>query len=440
MKPPHVLWSAAGPGLARIATLPVSLACGFVTIRVIIDGLGVTNFAVISILVAMQLVMPFLDLGTGAGVLDGGARYRSTHDLADLATPLRTALRVTSATCLAMFAIVSVIALVGGWPVLLGRDDDSRLGAAVMLIFALNLFSRPLVLVSTALVGLGKASLVVALQLLAPLTGLAVVFMAVAVDGGLVVCAAYVVVGQLVCGLLCLVVLVREVPGLAKAMRTAAARTGVDRTRPMAGPMLAITGLAPLATGLDRLVLSHLSDTTSLAAYALAAQIAASGYSLVSAVQQGLWADFARARSAGDPELSQKVAVAGRALLLAGILSGLVLIAVMPSLAHWVSNGEIDLSIGLVLAVAATFAFQLALAAPGAALTTPRGLVAQARVLAGAVAVNLIITVSTVPALDELAPALGTLVGALIQWAGCSALYGREVRRATQELTQHVAG
>ena len=80
------------------------------------------------------------------------------------------------------------------------------------------------------------------------------------------------------------------------------------------------------------------------------------------------------------------------------------------------------------MAVAATFAFQLALAAPGAALTTPRGLTLQARVLSLAVAVNLAITISTAEPLGALGPAVGSLVAAALQWTLSTALYGREVR------------
>src|SRR4051794_28912738 len=66
--------------VARGATLPISLACALVTVRLLVGSEGVADYGMISLLVTLQALLPFMDLGTGAGVLDAAAHFRATGD------------------------------------------------------------------------------------------------------------------------------------------------------------------------------------------------------------------------------------------------------------------------------------------------------------------------------------------------------------------------
>lgn len=425
--------ATAGSGLMRLATMPVSLVCGLLSVHVMISHVGPADYGLISLLFGIQFLLPFMDLGTSAGVLEGAARFTVSGRIKDLSAPLRTALKVTSMMSFITLGCVGIVALRGWWPALIGRPDDVRLTSAMVLIFAVNLFCRPLNLVLASLIGLGRATSVVVLQILVPTTGLAVVVVASRTSGGLALFAASLVLGQLVCGLAAAVLLAGAVPGIVDAVMRSPLDEGGDEglsVRRFAGPMLVINLVAPLSMALDRLVLSHRSDEAQLAAYALAAQIFLSAGSFAATVQPALWAEFSARRARRDPGLALFVQRVSLAMLLAGLVGGVVLWLVSPALAHWVSASEIALTSSLLTSFALTFVFQMALAGPSAALTTPRGLRQQAVILVVTVCLNLLITVVLAPRLGAVAPALGSAVGTFMQWMLTFGLYRYGARTA----------
>jgi hypothetical protein len=147
-------------------------------VRIVIGDLGSADYGLVSLLMGLQLLLPFLDLGTGAAVLNAASSQHVAQGAHPLSPVLRQAVRVTVLTSSLVFAAVGAVAVAGWWPRLLGFPGDSRVTWGILLIFGLNIVARPLMLASTVLIGLGRATLIVLLQGLVPAVGLVVVLLA----------------------------------------------------------------------------------------------------------------------------------------------------------------------------------------------------------------------------------------------------------------------
>lgn len=404
--------------LARVGTLPVSLICSLLSIRLMLEGIGVADYGLVSLLLALQVLLPFLDLGTGAGVLDGAAHQRATGSPEQLRARWRTAVRVTLATSLVVLLVSLAIQVLGAWDEILGVPGDTRVGVAVVVIAAVNLLGRPAQVSFLALQGLGHPIQVVVLQVLVPVTSLGIIALGAFVDGPLWMFGASLAFGQLLAGAAGLLSLRRrgdltlaEVIGLG---RLDVARPLLD-TVSMAAPMLVITVVMPLGAGLDRIILSHRSTVFELATYAVVAQLLQPISSLTSTAHQSLWGDIARHRHTESLTWGYLRRVGGLVTIAAAV--GAVGFGVLlPLVTDVVTGGELEASWGLAFFAAAVVLVQVLQVVPGALLTTPQGLRQQAVAIVLGTALNLTLTWVLAASWGAAGAVVGTAAGFLLQY------------------------
>jgi O-antigen/teichoic acid export membrane protein len=408
--------------------LPVSVLAGLLGTRLIISSLGSTLFGVCSLIITLQLIFVFLDLGTGAAVLNEAARFRVHGDHPRLLDTWARARRASTSACLVLLAVTVALAAFDAWPAVLGVRGVADVNLAVTTVVLVNVVARPAMLSLQALQGFGHSVTVVLLQISIPLVGLVVVVIGALLDASLVVFSASVVCGQLVCGLVGLTLIHRRhrLPVLWPPVPPDGPHR--VRLRSQAGPMLVINVVAPLGSGLDRVALAHRSTSLDLAMYAIVAQLMQPAFSLSATLLQSLWGDFSRKRS--EHTLRWATIRGTFGLIAAGAVVAFVGYAIAtPWVADLLSGGTIPISYG-VSALAGTYVLMsLLLTVPSALLTDARGLTAQAKVLLVTVAVNLAITWALSPAWGVVAPLVGTVVAMMLQggvFVGLSRRYLQE--------------
>jgi len=428
----HPALAAAG---VRVLTLPVSIVCGLIGTRLTISSLGPTLFGVVSLILTLQLIFAFLDLGTGAAVLNEAARFRVHGDQGRLQRTWRASRNIATRASLTLLVLTGVLAVAGALPVILGLSSVNDVSVAVVTVVALNVVSRPATLALAVLQGCGHSVTVVLLQTSIPVTTFLVVLVAAISNAPLVFFAASLTCGQLACGMAALLMVWRRYQLPPFSFRNAVPVGPKPQLRNQAGPTLVINLVAPLGVGLDRVALAHLATPVALATYALVAQLLQPVYSLSATLTQSLWGDFSRKRQ--ERRLDWEAVRSPLLLVLSGAgtcFIGFTLLT--PWVAHLLAGDAIPVGHGLG-ALAGGFAFfVLALTVPGALLTTPVGLSMQAKVLVTTVILNLVLTWALAAAWGAAGALVGSVVGTGLQCAILARLCRRFLGRPYEEELQ----
>jgi O-antigen/teichoic acid export membrane protein len=422
----HPAFAATG---MRLMTLPASIVCGLLGAHLTISTLGPTLFGVASLVLTLQLVFTFLDLGTGAAVLNEAARFRVDGDHTALLRTWTSSRRVAQRACLLLLAVSAALMLVDGWPRLLGVSGAGHVSLAVTVVALLNVVGRPALLALAALQGFGHSVAVVLLQVLVPVVSLAVIAMGAALNASVVVFAASLACGQLACGLGALAMVSRRyhLPMLPQRVSSTGAQR--DEIRRQAGPMLVINLVAPLGMGLDRVALAHMSSPLALSTYALLAQLLQPVFTLSSTLTQSLWGDFSRKRHEGAlhwDTLRSPLALVAVAALGCGVGFSVA----TPWVGHLLAGDRIPLGYGLSALAGCVVALTLIQTIPGALLTSTAGLSAQAKVLVGSVALNLAVTWGLASAWGVAAALSGSIAGLVVQCVILAWLSRRHLRES----------
>jgi O-antigen/teichoic acid export membrane protein len=220
-------------------------------------------------------------------------------------------------------------------------------------------------------------------------------------------------------------------PAMRRALRDVPRRRQVPGTRvfDVAWPMLIQMIALPIAMQTDRLVLSHITDSTDLGEYNLAAQIYLPIWQVTTAAGVALWPIFARARARGGPAPSPlKLSAAFAA---ASATCGLILGVASPLLAELASDGEIELPWQLVLAFAVFMVVQAAKYPLGMYMTDAPGLRYQAVMILLMLPVNLGVSLLLAQRYGAIGPVIGSAIGVSIFQLGANYRYARRVRTAT---------
>lgn len=427
----HPAFAAAA---VRVMLLPVSVVCGLLGTHLTIRSLGPAPFGVVSLILTLQLIFTFLDLGTGAAVLNEAARFKVQGDRARLMRTWNGSRRIAQRACAAFFVVAAGLAALHVWPVVLGVPHTD-VDLAVTVVAFINVVGRPATLALGALQGFGHSVAVVLLQVSIPIVSLVVVAVGAALDAPLVVFAASLTTGQLVCGTAALAIVSRR-------YRLPVAPFGRWRTdeakpslRNQAGPMLVINLVAPLGIGLDRVALAHLATPLALASYALVAQLLQPVFSLSATLTESLWGDFSRKRHGGN--LSWE-ALRRPALLvgLGALICGAGFAALTPWVARLLAGDAIPIGYGVSALAGGVGLLTLSLSVPGSLMTSARGLATQAKVLVGSVALNLTVTLAMAHTWGVAAPLAGSIVGLLVQFVILAKLSRRYLMSSVKEPTR----
>lgn len=410
-----------GAGL-RFLLLPVSGGASLLSAHLVIAHGGADVFAQISLLWGLLALLPFTDLGLGAGVVNAfasrGRGIAQPEDEVD--TALIHYLSVTRV--LALVALVILLTgLVGNvsglWAMLLMSTSASGrplldVNIAVALLLCCFGFALPLSIWQRAALGSGLNVFVILLGLTSSIVPLAFAASFAAIGLPISVLAIAPAVALVVSGLLGTLILSRY---RVISLRILCANLFQWRKYPSRRvfdtgiPMLVILLASPIAIQSDRYVLSRIGGPTAVASYALGAQLYLPALAVLTAGASSLWPHFARLRTEGRLTMREF----WKAYRLCGMLAatlGLGLMVAGPFLTTLVGSGSVTVPISMLAAFAGLLIVQ-GLTLPSAMLLTDvKGLRLQAVVLVPMVLVNLVLSILLTGLVGDSGPLVASMI------------------------------
>ena len=370
------VWQRLGSAAAaKVLVMGLSGLLGIVTSRMILTTYGMDAYAQYGLLASLPALLPFADLGIAAVVLNVVAASEDPRRDSKVRATLTTAFRILLVTGPLLACSAAVVTALGLWPVLLGQgltDDSSIVVLVCACVFGLAL---PLTVGQRILVATGRTGTQIAVQgVVAPFIFLCVLLF-VALDlpaGRWVAVLSY--AGAALVSVLCLTLGSRVLsPQVGRAFRDVPRWRQVENVPilAVAGPWLVQLVVLPLAMQTDRLLLSHLTAGPELAQYNVAAQLFGIALQTVTAAGVALWPFYARARAAGEVRSPSTMVLAFG--VVGAFLAAVVALA-SPVLVAFVSDGQLKLPLGLVLAFVASVTVQALKYPLGMYMTDERGL------------------------------------------------------------------
>lgn len=360
--------------------LSLGLVANLGAIALLTSEFGVGEYAAYALIASLLFLLPFADLGLGAGVVNAISDVRA-HRLSPVVGANVVARSQTFLFVIGVVLIsLSVFSLGTGTLQLalgsLGQHPSTVLAAAVTVsVFA---FTLPFGVGNRILQGMGKVSLNVRLGLIGPLCTITLLITLYFLDAHFVYylitpCISYFAVNvttYIVAKRLCNLPpsSIRVACGRGSTQGFALARTAL--------PFFIVSIGMTVGFQSHRLIIAHLGTPEAVAAYSLVAQFAGPTSAILATTGQNLWSRY---RSSSYAERTARRFFGDVALFSALGLASAVLLTVSVFLAsHLIAGNELVIPASL-MASAAFYVFVVAMHQPGAMfLTDPSGLRSQA--------------------------------------------------------------
>lgn len=410
------LWKSVGStAIIKVVVMGSSGLLGILTSRMILSHYGVDAYAQYGLLASLPMLLPFADLGMAAVVFNVIAASSDPRRDEQVHRTIVTAFRILLISGPVIAAVAVVISLLGWWPTLLGAGLMPGGGTTALICAIVFGAAISLTVGQRILVGLGRNGTQVAAQaVVAPFIFLCVLT-AVSLSlpvGNYLAVLSY--LGAALVSVICLVISGRLIsPMLGRSIRD------IPRVRAVpgvpvvgvAGPMLAQMIILPLATQMDRILLSNLAGSDDLAEYNLAAQLFGIAIQTITAAGLALWPIYAKARSADQIRSPIKPALV---FLAAGVGIAGMMALLSPWLARFVSGGKIELPVLLVTGFVVFVGVQAAKYPLGMYMTDERGLKFQVPPMMVMLPVNIGLSILLIPWIGAAGPVWAGATGSLI--------------------------
>jgi O-antigen/teichoic acid export membrane protein len=181
------------------------------------------------------------------------------------------------------------------------------------------------------------------------------------------------------------------------------------RIRHLAGPMAVINTATVVSYATDRVVLSHVIGPSAVAVYSAGAQLFTPAAGLISVAGLPLWALFARQRGPADRPSRADLTRLIRWFTAGGLLMGLGLIWLGPTVSSWMMHGRGRAGTVLMASFAALVLVQAAYYPAGMWLTDAAGLRFQAARAAVMAVVNLALSIPLARLLGPVGPVVASV-------------------------------
>lgn len=403
----------------RFIALPMTAVLGVFCTRLIIQNFGRETYAQYGLLVAIGALIPFADLGMATAIMNsvGGSAEPATDPHVE--RTLITSIRVLCCSGLVLVAAAGLITVAGWWPALLGDEqavNGGGLGAAGVL--AVMGITMPVAFGPRVLTGFGKNHIVIALLGLQTPIVLGVLILITRMgwlDVGPYLAVIPYAVLLLLTGLAGMLAARWLSPSVGRALRQVPRIRSVkgEKVLDVAWPTLIQMIALPITMQTDRLVLSHVTNGVGLPEYNLGSQMFTPVWQVVTAAGVALWPLFARRRASGEqlknspePLALGFAGAAAAACLFLSIVSGW--------LADLASDGEIRLSLGVLVSFSALMILQAAKYPLGVYMTDPKGLRYQAFFIVFMIPVNLGLSILLTYQIGITGPIVGSAIGVLV--------------------------
>jgi O-antigen/teichoic acid export membrane protein len=409
---PHLRAAARSVG-AKALTLPVTAVTMLLTTRAVVDSIGVAGYALFALAVTLPAILPLGDLGVGAAIVEAMASSREREQL-------RRAITSGARTLLcagALIACVGILPALGGWwAPMLGRTAQPGTDAAVAVTFSLFGCSLFLSLGKSLLVALNRTHMTLLFQGAGSVLALFLTLACVASHAPAAVLVAPGFLGQCLVGLVCLAWASRllHMPVLGLVLGCWRQSRAGTRIRHLAGPMAVINAGSTIAYSTDRLVLSHTTDSAVVAAYSAGAQLFTPAMGLLSVAGLPLWVLFAHQRDTADQPGRRKLMALTAYFGLGGLVVGLGLILIGPTVGSWMMHDRTEVGTGLIAAFAALLVAQAVNYPASMWLTDATGLRFQAIRVSIMATANLALSIPLAHLLGAPGPVLASAIALIV--------------------------
>lgn len=373
---PPSLWRSVGStAIMKVLVMGTSGVLGVLTSRMILSHFGIDAYAQYGLLASLPALLPFADLGIAAVVFNviAGSADPRTDDTVH--RTIVTAFRILLISGPVIIAVAVVISLLQLWPALLGQGLMPDGGSTVLICAVIFGCGLPLTVGQRILVGLGRNGTQVAAQaVVAPFIFLCVlvaVWLGLPVGNDLAVLSY---IGAALVSIICLVISGRLIsPMLTRSIRDIPRIRAVPKLPVIAvvGPMLVQMIILPVATQMDRILLSNFAGSDDLAQYNLGSQLFGIALQTISAAGLALWPIYAKARSSDHIRSPLRPSAM---FMVGGLVIAVIMALLSPLLVRFVSSGQLHLGLSLVLAFVVLVSVQAAKYPLGMYMTDERGL------------------------------------------------------------------
>ena len=423
--------SMAASALSRVLILPLTGLMSILLARVVSNGFGIEGYAVFSIVAAIPMLIPAIDLGFSAMVTTAAAGLPSREaEFIGVIQTCRWWLFVVSA-CLVTG--VWSIAAGGLWPGIVGLPGDEALNVGIAVALTFLFLSMPFTVGYATLIGLRRNPMAIFLQGIVPIiSGVCVMLSALLIEN-LAWCVALCTVGLFVIGTLAYRVGLRgSGVRLTPSLFRLKSRIPIRKLVQTAGPMLVIMITLPIAMQGGRLILSWTGSADDVAEYSAAMIAFLPVFSVAQMAGRSLWGDYVRDRLFHRPSSGRFVGglISGMLLGTAGLLS---LVALGPVVSELALGNLVDVPFSMYIILGAVVVVQAVHLPSGMYLTDRSGLRLQSLTSLCTAFVVTGITFGLSPVMGSLAPAIALLSGmVLVQFLPCFVVAARRVHRRDQ--------
>lgn len=397
-------------GGVRLVVLPLTGVCSLATVAIMTRYAGSSGYGAIALVSAIAVMLPFADLGLGAGVINV---YSGESDAFDRDSWLASSIRwlVAVATLLAVIGVMG--ATLFSWSSVLGIDKtysssmDPVVGWSVALLGA----SVPLSLGQRVLIGVGKNHLVVGISVVTSVASLAWVGCVWATRSPMIFMALSGSIGVLATAFIYFVLAVRFTGfRLRTILDMSFRRRGVLA---VGWWMLIVTVMVAVVFQSGRLIVAHVSDSDGLASYSMALQFYVPSVSIVAASGFAVWPLFASARAAQSYRVRGMFMRVSGILGIIGLIGGILLSVLSPIVGRVISGGKVSVSIPLAVSIGVLLFVQSLQTAPGMYLTDRCGLRFQAACASCAAMLTVIVGWLLAPIWGPVGVVAGVVAGVL---------------------------
>jgi O-antigen/teichoic acid export membrane protein len=401
-----------GSTVARALTMPISAIAVLLSSSLITQSRGVEGFALFSIFIALPYMVPISDFGISVSVTDTIAAHGVGSP--EFRYVWKRTLMILSAIAGGTIFLAAMLALMGGWRLVLGLPagrDTELAGFLMMLVMALGI---PLGAGQRALLGLGLQTKATVLNSLSGCVSLLLVSVVLAVPGaGYAGLAVAYGAGPLLMQTALFVIAIRNLRDKANANVPMKLHAPVKIFH-VALPMAVLSLTLPLTYQTDRVLLAHSSDLVQVANYSFVSMYYVPLLSVITIGSQALWPLFIRNLSV-PRRLHRQFLKADRMFSTLGIVMMLGLIFAGPPLTLIVSGGKGDPPTALFIAFGAMLFVFGSNATSGMLLMDHQGRKLQALGAVVMLAIKVPLSIALIPVLG----ATGTILATLIPMTLC---------------------
>ncbi|MGP5026148.1 lipopolysaccharide biosynthesis protein [Glutamicibacter ardleyensis] len=411
------MWRIMGnTALAKLLVMGMGGLLAVITGRIIIQNFGVDAYAQYGLLATLPALLPFADLGVGAVVINAISASKDPRKDDNVTASVVSALRILCVSGALIAALGVLLLLTGGWKLLLGGAVlgwQGELAATLCaVIFGLSL---PLSIGQRLLIGLKRTtSQTMSQAVVAPFMLGAIALCVLLALPAAPYLAFFSYLAMVLVSVICLFMVSGSTGGMIWEYFRRVPRLRKYPSIPTMGlawPMLLQMIALPVAMQTDRILLSHLRGPQDVAQYNLAAQLFGMAIQVINAGGMVLWPHFSKARA--DGEIRSPFKITGLFFAF-GLIISAALAVIAPWLAHFMSDGKIQLTSGLLLAFVLFTTFQATKYPVGMYMTDFEGLRFQVLPIFCMVPLNLGLSIYLIGFYGPTGTVLGSCISVLL--------------------------